>query len=489
MTAPAALGRLRDSRLPRILFVAHAFGGGIARHVEALARAIAGDAEVLLLRPHAPGHASLRWLRPGEDFAAWLPTDDGWDRTIGFLDAIGIDRVHYHHVHGWPQSILGLSRELQCAHDVTLHDYYPACPTYHLTGADGRYCGGSPDCGHCLDGGPAQWPLTIPAWRAAFRELLSSAARVIAPSRDAADRIARFFPGIAPVVWPHPEEEAAAPAPAVRVLVPGALPQEKGLGVLEACVRDAAARALPLHFRVLGYTSRPIPSWPALPYSVAGEYREGDLPALIAHEGGGAIFFPAQCPETYSYTLTAAIASGLPIVATDLGALPERLAAHPRAAIVRWNASASAMNDAILGCALPPPRPAAPAPSITPAAYRGRYLEGIVRRAEPPGRPALDPAWQVEPPVPVALSSLAWLFEDGVRCGRGKSLAELERRVGEADLALEEAAGERAAMRAEEERLAREARAAQERLRLVESSRSWRMTAPFRAILRRLRGG
>src|SRR6185503_18809881 len=120
MTAPAALGRLRDSRLPRILFVAHAFGGGIARHVEALARAIAGDAEVLLLRPHAPGHASLRWLRPGEDFAAWLPTDDGWDPTIGFLDAIGIDRVHYHHVHGWPQSILGLSRELQCAHDVTL---------------------------------------------------------------------------------------------------------------------------------------------------------------------------------------------------------------------------------------------------------------------------------------------------------------------------------------------------------------------------------
>lgn len=327
MTEPAALGRLRDSRLPRILFVAHAFGGGIARHVEALARAIAGDAEVLLLRPHATGHASLRWLRPGEDFAAWLPAADGWDRTIGFLGGIGIDRVHYHHVHGWPRSILGLSRELRCAHDVTLHDYYPACPAYHLTGADGRYCGGAPDCGHCLDGGPAQWPLTIPAWRAAFRELLSSAARVIAPSRDAAERIARFFPGVAPVVWPHPEEGAAAPAPAVRVLVPGALPQEKGLDVLEACVRDAAARGLPLHFRVLGYTSRPIPPWPALPYSVAGEYREGDLPALIAQEGGDAIFFPAQCPETYSYTLTAAIASGLPIVATDLGRSPS---ASPR---------------------------------------------------------------------------------------------------------------------------------------------------------------
>ena len=40
-----------------------------------------------------------------------------------------------------------------------------------------------------------------------------------------------------------------------------------------------------------------------------------------------AILFPAQCPETYSYTLTAAIASGLPIIATKIGSFPERLRA------------------------------------------------------------------------------------------------------------------------------------------------------------------
>ena len=510
MTAPAALGRLRDSCLPRILFVAHAFGGGVARHMEALALAIAADAEVLLVQPHVEGRARLRWLRPGEDFAVWLPTGEDWDRPVALLQAIGIDRVHYHHVHGWPQSILGLSRQLRCPHDVTLHDYYPACPAYHLTGADGRYCGGAPDCGHCLDGGPAQWPLSIPAWRAAFRELLGSAARVIAPSQDAADRIARFFPGVAPVVWPHPEDEAARPPAAARVLVPGALPREKGLDVLEACVRDAAARGLPLHFRVLGYTSRPIAAWPALPYNVAGEYREGDLPALIALEGGDALFFPAQCPETYSYTLTAAIASGLPIVATDLGALPERLAAHPAASIVPWNAPAAAMNDAILARVSARAPPTTAASAMTAAAYRARYLEGIARAGGSRGEPVVETAWLVEPHARVEPSSLAWLFEDAVRCGRGKSLAELERRVGEADLALTLAAEERIRMRAAlaaaearagalalerdaaraaEDRLAREASAAEERLRRLESSRSWRATAPLRALLRRLRGG
>jgi glycosyltransferase involved in cell wall biosynthesis len=509
MTAPAALERLRDSRLPRILFVAHAFGGGVARHIEALARAVAADAEVLLLQPHVEGYATLRWLRSGEDFAFWFRPVEDWDRASALLDAIGIDRIHYHHVHGWPQSILALPHRLGCAHDVTLHDYYPACPAYHLTGANGRYCGGAPDCGHCLDGGPAQWPVSIPAWRDAFRELLGSAARIIAPSRDAAQRIARFFPGITPVVWPHPEDDVAAPPPAARVLVPGAIPPAKGLDVLEACVRDAAARGLPLHFRVLGYTSRPIASWPALPYSVAGEYREGDLPALIALEGGDALFFPAQCPETYSYTLTAALASGLPVVATDLGALPERLAAHPAASIVPWDAPAAAMNDAILAVVAPRARPAAAAQSMTPAAYRTRYLEGIARGPEPRGKPDLDPAWLVEPHAHVESSSLAWLFQDGVRAGRGKSLAELERRTGEADLALTVAAEERIRMqaalaaveakasalaaecrgaRAEQERLAGRASAAEERLRQQESSRSWRMTAPLRAVLRRLRG-
>lgn len=35
--------------------------------------------------------------------------------------------------------------------------------------------------------------------------------------------------------------------------------------------------------------------------------------------------FPAQWPETYSYTLSHALASGLPIIAPNLGAFPERL--------------------------------------------------------------------------------------------------------------------------------------------------------------------
>ncbi len=68
------------------------------------------------------------------------------------------------------------------------------------------------------------------------------------------------------------------------------------------------------------------------------------------------LFFPSQVPESYSYTLTKAMESGLPIVATAIGALPERLHGHPLATLVAVDASAQAFNDALLlaaGLAVP----------------------------------------------------------------------------------------------------------------------------------------
>ena len=56
-------------------------------------------------------------------------------------------------------------------------------------------------------------------------------------------------------------------------------------------------------------------------------------------------------PETYSYTLSVALASGLPIVASALGALPERLAQHPRSVTVPWNAPPAEWNGALLAAA------------------------------------------------------------------------------------------------------------------------------------------
>jgi hypothetical protein len=121
------------------------------------------------------------------------------------------------------------------------------------------------------------------------------------------------------------------------------------LHIVVACAEDARARGLPLSFRVLGAVSEPVTQRPQLPLSVQGEYGDADLAGLIAAERPDVIWFPSQVPETYSYTLSAAIVAEAAIVASELGAFPERLAGRPRVSLVPWNATPAEWNAALLG--------------------------------------------------------------------------------------------------------------------------------------------
>jgi len=431
--------RLAESGRPRLLMVAHEFGGGgVGRHVSDLARALQGQAEVLLLHPHRISYVALRSLE-GQGGTLWFRKAEEWDTgLIPVLRGIGIDRIHFHHVHGLPQRVLDLARGLGVPHDVTLHDFYPACPEYHFMAAGPRFCGAPADCRRCTEVRPPQWPLSIEGWRQAFSPWLAAAGRVIAPSHEAARRLTTFFPSLTVHVWPHGEDEAPAAAP-LRVLVPGAISPEKGVEVLAACVADAKRRQLPLFFRVLGYTSRPIAPWPAQPYSVSGEYPEGRLPALFAQERGDVVFFPAQCPETFSYTLSAALDTGLPIVATDLGAFPERLERHPGARIVPWNSSAQAFNDALVAAAPVRPAPSRHVGAVPLAEYARRLASALPANARRPQGPLprLEAAWLAEPHEPKPPWTLAALYDDAVGCGRGSSLELLKDHAAAADRALE----------------------------------------------------
>ncbi|MEP6942908.1 MAG: glycosyltransferase [Betaproteobacteria bacterium] len=341
--------RLAESSNQLILFIAHAWGGGIRRHMDELAAMVGERCNVLLLEPAQGDVVKLSWLREGEGFAAYFELPGAIDDLLRLLGELGLVRIHFHHVHGLPRAVLDLPRAANVPYDCTLHDYYAICPQYHLVTEQGRYCG-EPDvqgCTTCISRRPALWGLGITAWRAAFAELLASADRVFAPSADVQRRIARYMPSVEVTLLPHAETQPAGPR-VVRVATLGALSPEKGLRVVAACSDDARARGLPLAFRVLGSTTEPLPQWPHAALSVHGQYAEAELPALISAERPDVIWFPAQVPESYSYTLSAALASGAAIVASALGAFPERLASHPRATLLSPDASAREWNDALL---------------------------------------------------------------------------------------------------------------------------------------------
>ena len=354
--------RLAEAPERPLLFISHPWGGGIRRHMNDLAALVSTRCEVLYLEPATGDTVKLYWPRVGEGFAVYFTLPGELPDLAALLRTIGIERLHFHHVHLLPRGILELPSAVGVPYDCTLHDYFPICPQYHLVTEDGQYCG-EPDatgCAACLTRRPGLWGLDITAWRGVFGQLLRGADRVIAPSQDVQRRIGNYFPDLSVHVWPHPEVAPDPPPRIARVAVLGNLSPEKGLKVVAACAYDARDSGLPLVFRLLGSTTEPIPQSPDLPLTIHGQYIDADLPALIGAEKPDVILFPAQVPETYAYTLTVALASGLPIVASSLGAFPERLAGHPRSATVAWNAPPSVWNEALLAAAGVPPRQAAP---------------------------------------------------------------------------------------------------------------------------------
>jgi GT2 family glycosyltransferase len=498
--------RLSESRRRVILFVSHAWGGGIRRHMSDLAALVSDRCEVLYLEPAAGDTVKLHWPRAGEGLAAYFGLPAELPILAQLLRDIGVERLHFHHVHLLPRAILDLPAAVGVAYDCTLHDYYPVCPQYHLVTEEGTYCG-EPDangCAACLTRRPGQWGLDIAAWRGAFGKLLRGADRVIAPSHDVSTRMRRYFADVAVQLWPHPESEPPPPPRIARVAVLGNLSPEKGLRVVAACAREAKAQDLPLVFRLLGSTTEPVPQSPDAPLTIYGQYVDADLPRLIAAERPDVILFPAQVPETYAYTLSVALATGLPIVASALGAFPERLRGHPNSSSVPWDAPVSVWNDALLaavglGKRAPPPAPAVKGNQalMDPAQYAIRYLAALPAGMREPsgisGPPLLDAhhfylsASQVE----ASELSLPQLFSVGVDCGHREARLELKRRVAVVDQQVEEL---RARARGDREQLAAALLAAQgatveveetlevarRRITDLESSTTWRVTRPIR---------
>ena len=71
---------------------------------------------------------------------------------------------------------------------------------------------------------------------------------------------------------------------------------------------------------------------------VLGGYNSGDVGSVIQQLDATVAWIPSQVPETYSYAASEMMRTGLPLVVSGFGALPERVAAYPSSIVVDWDA-------------------------------------------------------------------------------------------------------------------------------------------------------
>jgi GT2 family glycosyltransferase/glycosyltransferase involved in cell wall biosynthesis len=345
MRLAARIAITKRNRAPVVLFVSHREGGGTETHIRELSAYLHEQVQVIVLRPDAGRRVALS-LGPESDSDRLLfDLRSEYDELLTVCKALGVRRLHVHHVLGWPGKLHGLAGDLGVPLDVTVHDYYFINANPTLTDTRGRFCAAQRDRDRrCAEAYPIPGGATPQRWRAQQSELLRAADRVIAPSDYTARLVEEAFPGLDVIRAYHPDRErretwSQPRAPVIgakdrlRVMVVGALSPAKGADLLEACALGAAQRGLPLDFRLIGYAYRRLD--PAV--DVSGPYRDEQLHELIRQARPHVIWFPAQWPETYNYCLSAALTLRVPIIAPDIGAFPERLAGRPLTWIEPWD--------------------------------------------------------------------------------------------------------------------------------------------------------
>jgi glycosyltransferase involved in cell wall biosynthesis len=284
-------------------------------------RALGEDAELLERKSQVTGRgrAVLGLVRGGLDASEVART----------VRDTGARVVHAHNLHptlGW--RALAAAREAGARVVLHLHQYRLVCAVgvCFTRGEDCTRCHGRntlPGLIHNCRGSlpeAASYALALSAWQ---RRLVSQADRVVVPSAFAAARLHRLG---APIRAPHvvpPVLRKFADTPASRsggyALVVSRLAPEKGVDVaIEAC----RIAGMPLVVAGDGPERERLQKRAAgAPVRFAGRVVAAELERL--RQGAAVAVVPSRSAETFGLAAAEAMAAGVPVAGSRIGALPE----------------------------------------------------------------------------------------------------------------------------------------------------------------------
>lgn len=317
---------LRLSSKPICLAIGHELGGGVKQHIMELAEYLSDQAHTVLLTPKENSkkvNLSFFPLEGGDELSFYA--EEEYTEIIRVLQEIRVSFVHFHHTHGLNPKIWSLPFDLNLKYAMTAHDFYWINANPTLSNEDGIYIPGNIE-NICNPLYPLPHGITEAQWRESLAPLINGAEYLIFPSNSTKEIFSAFYKNPNRVAVYHPDQGRSCNSnysmnlnkKLIKVASIGALSREKGADLL-----DVIAKKLRHHsFEVIliGYGYRPLPN-----VAVTGPYDPLDTGKIIEDHQPDIFLFTARWPETFSYTLSYALAYGAPIIAPNVGAFPERL--------------------------------------------------------------------------------------------------------------------------------------------------------------------
>jgi glycosyltransferase involved in cell wall biosynthesis/2-polyprenyl-3-methyl-5-hydroxy-6-metoxy-1,4-benzoquinol methylase len=345
----------------RILQIVHGFPpqslGGVevfsAELCESLARR--GHAvEVISFDPSRDKADNKVGLSEREEMKVWTfpkPSrkakrrDDGpirrhfQDRLASFKPEL----VHFQHLERMPTDFPSLARSAGAKVVIHLHDFWWMCPTIKLFDSDGERCQ-RPRARKCLKCVSGESPGILNFFRyqalrkrpKEHKKILQAADLLICPGEQSRLTFLERFsapkdrtivlPSLIPLAEPLPKRSKPQGGP-LRIGIFGAISREKGIAVAaEAVLGSSAELELQLH----GVPSHDfveeleeILAKGAGKIQHCGSYNREELSERLA--GLDIVLAPSLWNETYGIVVDEARRAGLPVVASRVGGMQERL--------------------------------------------------------------------------------------------------------------------------------------------------------------------
>lgn len=245
------------------------------------------------------------------------------------LKAFSIDMVHVHHVLGMSLEMYYAAKELDIPVITTIHDYYMVCPAMLSCAEESR-----DECDVCMNQkcmvNHAADYLRI--WRKKNREVLGMSEKIIVPSCNTKKIFSEHYPEIEKKIQviEHGTDVALGATAktsgqhkAFKVAFIGGINESKGSQIIYDLVKKSDASIQWYIFGAIG--DRDLLYLEKKNFHKMGPYEREKLPDLLQENEIDLIGIFSMWRETFCYTLSEAIASRIPILASDVGALGERV--------------------------------------------------------------------------------------------------------------------------------------------------------------------
>lgn len=319
---------------PAILYIAHNYfnRAGVEEHVRDLRLALHDRYAIHVAFPHAGQYVLLG---PDDNSIAWPGDQVHW--PLAQLETINLGRafaaimtaakpalIHVQHFANWPLGVLDKALATGLPVVISHHDYFPITPYFTMQGVPTpEDCFSPAECLR-LFGADISVPLRR---RSEFiGEILRRADVNIAPSSYLAAVLKGVYRSMDCRVVEHGIKSFPRPlrrsenGPLRFGYVGAVLPQKGAEFLLHAYARAGfSPERCELHF-FGGAISTDVPG-----VHFHGPYEPGHLPRICSEIDIAVI--PSLFPETYSLVLSEMLMGGLPIVASDIGALGARVRA------------------------------------------------------------------------------------------------------------------------------------------------------------------